>query len=179
MTGSVEAELKTLLTYFGENAEPPDAPKPEDFFGMILSFSSSLQVRTYILDHRHALTSAQQQKAALEVHDAEEKTAPKTPKISVDASTATTADEEVRHHAHLHFSQRLTSHLQTIKNVDKSGNTLRPPPSSQGRAGGLSVGRGDLDQAIRSMRTGKRRARPQRPVSRIFLDGGRNSRIYE
>lgn len=45
------------------------------------------------------------------------------------------------------------------------------PPGSQGYAAGKSVGRGDLDQAIRSMREGKRRARPARPLSKIFLDG--------
>ena len=44
MSASVEAELKTLLAFFGEKADSPEAPKPEDFFGLILSFSSSLQV---------------------------------------------------------------------------------------------------------------------------------------
>lgn len=46
------------------------------------------------------------------------------------------------------------------------------PPSSYGR----SVGRGDLDQAIRSMRDGKRRARPSRPLSKIFMDGASGGR---
>lgn len=41
---SVESELKSLLAYYGETASGPDAIKPEDFFGLILSFSSSLQV---------------------------------------------------------------------------------------------------------------------------------------
>lgn len=60
------------------------------------------------------------------------------------------------------------------------GDTLKLP-SSHDRSGGRSVGKGDLDQAIRSMRDGKRRARPERrPVSKIFLDGSsRQSRIYE
>lgn len=58
---------------------------------------------------------------------------------------------------------------------------MMSPPASQGRAAGLqSLGRGDLDQAIRSMRDGKRRARPQRPLSKIFFDGGRpQSRMYD
>jgi diaphanous 1 len=51
-----------------------------------------------------------------------------------------------------------------------------PPPSSWqnsvGTSGRLTVGRGDLDQAIRSLRGGQRRARP-RPLSKIFMDGGR------
>lgn len=66
--------------------------------------------------------------------------------------------------------------LQTIKGSreDISHIPIPPIPASQGRAAGrLTVGRGDLDQAIRSMRDGKRRARPARPLSKIFLDGGR------
>ncbi|CCO31883.1 Formin-like protein 6 AltName: Full=OsFH6 [Rhizoctonia solani AG-1 IB] len=45
----------------------------------------------------------------------------------------------------------------------------------------LSAGRGDLDQAIRSLRNGRRRARQDRPLSKIFLDGGSNrrSRLFE
>ena len=45
MGAVVDQELKGVLTYYGEKLEGPDTPKPEDFFGMILSFSSSLQVR--------------------------------------------------------------------------------------------------------------------------------------
>lgn len=41
---TVEKELKSLLSYYGENPESSDAPKPEDFFGLVASFSSSLQV---------------------------------------------------------------------------------------------------------------------------------------
>ena len=54
MSASLESELCGTLAFFGEDPESPEAPKPEDFFGMILSFSSSLQ------------------KAAVEVHDKEE-----------------------------------------------------------------------------------------------------------
>ena len=45
----------------------------------------------------------------------------------------------------------------------------------------LSAGRGDLDQALRSLRSGRRRPRQERPLSKIFLDGGNNrrSRLYE
>ena len=47
------------------------------------------------------------------------------------------------------------------------------PPSSQGRVTG-TIGHGALDLTIRSMRDGKRRARPERrPLSKMFLDGGR------
>lgn len=42
---AIDNELKGLLAYYGENPDSPEAPKPEDFFGLIASFSSSLQVR--------------------------------------------------------------------------------------------------------------------------------------
>lgn len=45
MSSALENELRSLLSYYGENPDSPDAPKPEDFFGLIASFSSSLQVR--------------------------------------------------------------------------------------------------------------------------------------
>ena len=45
MATALDNELRSLLAFFGENPEAQDAPKPEDFFGLILSFSSSLQVR--------------------------------------------------------------------------------------------------------------------------------------
>lgn len=44
MSTTVDKELKSLLSYYGENPESPEAPKPEDFFGLVASFSSSLQV---------------------------------------------------------------------------------------------------------------------------------------
>lgn len=44
MNVSVEGELRSLLIYFGEKPDSSDAPKPEDFFGLISSFATSLQV---------------------------------------------------------------------------------------------------------------------------------------
>ena len=44
MGNMIEGELRSLLTYYGEDPDSPDAPKSEDFFGLIASFSSSLQV---------------------------------------------------------------------------------------------------------------------------------------
>lgn len=46
---TVEKDLKSLLSYYGENPESSDAPKPEDFFGLVASFSSSLQVSCPII----------------------------------------------------------------------------------------------------------------------------------
>jgi diaphanous 1 len=43
MGSTLEAELRSLLAYYGENPDSPDAPRPEDFFGLIASFSSSFQ----------------------------------------------------------------------------------------------------------------------------------------
>jgi hypothetical protein len=42
---ALEADLRNLLVYYGEIPDSPDSPKPEDFFALILSFSSSLRVR--------------------------------------------------------------------------------------------------------------------------------------
>lgn len=44
MGEALDADLRTLLMYYGEVAEGPDARRPEDFFGLVLSFSSALQV---------------------------------------------------------------------------------------------------------------------------------------
>src|SRR5882762_6686909 len=49
MGTSLESELRSLLVYYGERPESSEAHKPEDFFSLILSFSSALQV--YIHSH--------------------------------------------------------------------------------------------------------------------------------
>lgn len=147
METSLESELRLLLVYYGEKPESSEAHKSEDFFSLILSFSSALQ------------------KAAVEVHDFENK---------LQASIAVSAFKEEPGQA--------TSEA-TIKDGQEimSQTMVSPAMNSQGRAGGRqAVNRGDLDQAIRSMKDGKRRARPNRPLSKIFLDGGRpQSRVFE
>jgi len=58
MASALELELHSLFLYYGESTETAEGMKAEDFFGMILSFSTSLQVstsRTEALDP--ALTS--------------------------------------------------------------------------------------------------------------------------
>jgi diaphanous 1 len=71
MGSSVEGELRSLLAYYGESPESPEAPKPEDFFGLVLSFSSSLQVGIYT-SHLFGMSQFfSAQKSALEVHDIE------------------------------------------------------------------------------------------------------------
>lgn len=110
------------------------------------------------------------------MHDAEEKQKQANPPIVVSEPEG---EQEPVSRAQGNCGQ-LTDLLQTIK-----GQAETRWQDSQGSASGrLSVGRGDLDQALRSMREGKRRARPQRPLSKIFIDGSssggrRQSRAYE
>lgn len=40
----LERDLKELLVYYGEKPDSSEGLKPEDFFGLVMSFSSSLQV---------------------------------------------------------------------------------------------------------------------------------------
>jgi diaphanous 1 len=135
---ALEADLKNLLEYYGETSDSPDSPKPEDFFALILSFSASLQ------------------KAALEVHDTQEKV--KAPNVLIVTPSETEQPK-----------------LEQTRKVSHDAQMLALP-SSQGRATGTmkTIGHGALDLTIRSMRDGKRRARPERrPLSKMFLDGGR------
>lgn len=156
MATLLESDLRSLLAFYGETPDSPEAPKPEDFFGLILSFSSSLQ------------------KAALEVHNATPKIEPPpTPKITIDEPSTPPAESVSTSRWCLHGNVLIVR--QTIKGSDapaQNNNTLRAS---------RSFGRGDLDQAIRSMRSGKRRERapPSRPLSKIFIDGARSSRIFE
>ncbi|KAJ7935783.1 hypothetical protein B0H13DRAFT_1947215 [Mycena leptocephala] len=68
-----------------------------------------------------------------------------------------------------------TASESTVDSVQDSLQLMAlTPRGSHGR------GRGELDHAIQSMREEKRRARPPRPSSKIFLDGGRpQSRVYD
>lgn len=180
MASSLDTQLSALLVFFGENPDSPEAPKPEDFFGLILTFSTSLQV-SLTLAPRISLTFVIQ-KAALEVHDAQptqlHQLQPQTPTVEIELSPSTPTQESVRLRSAV-IGLLTEPPPQTIRLGDGTVHSLLPPPSSQGRAAGLSLGRGDLDQAIRSMRDGRRRARPHRPVSKIFVDGARSSRIYD
>jgi diaphanous 1 len=82
MGAALDAELQGLLAYYGEAPDASDAPKPEDFFALILSFSSLLQ------------------KAALEVHEADEKAkakaTPKATTVSIEPAPAELPANNVR-----------------------------------------------------------------------------------
>lgn len=181
MVNSLDSELKSLFAFYGEVPDSPEAPKAEDFFGLILSFSSSLQVGVWHSNIAARLMMGYNlQKAALEIHDVQATSTPKNPALAVISPPTPT--ETVR--IPKIFSQTVClSHFQTIKSKRKqteTDQTLKPPSDPYDRPGGRSAGRGDLDQAIRSMRTGKRRERPTRPLSKIFVDGGtRASRLFE
>ncbi len=49
MVKNLETDLRNLLIYFGED---PSTVKVEDIFGVLVSFSSSLQVRFLTLGFR-------------------------------------------------------------------------------------------------------------------------------
>ncbi|EEB96444.1 hypothetical protein MPER_04424 [Moniliophthora perniciosa FA553] len=87
MSSEVEGKLRKLLIYYGENPDSPDAPKPEEFFGLILSFSASLQVSVGDLHPSDTLIDALPQKVSLEVHDAQAKLeAPKVMPVEEETS---------------------------------------------------------------------------------------------
>ena len=44
MAAALDTQLSSLLLFFGETPESPEAPKPEDLFGLVITFSTSLQV---------------------------------------------------------------------------------------------------------------------------------------
>lgn len=110
----------------------------------------------------------------MEVHDA-------TPNLVLPPAVAVAepveAETEPVCAISLLFYMKLIISMQTVKGL------MPPTMNSQGRAAGgrQTLSRGDLDQAIRSMRDGKRRARPDRdrPLSKIFLDGRPSSRAFD
>jgi len=67
MGSAINTDMHNLLEYYGETTDSPEASKPEDFFALILSFSSSLQVCLSCAGTRLELNIWQ--KAALEIHD--------------------------------------------------------------------------------------------------------------
>lgn len=111
-------------------------------------------------------------------------TSPVVPKVSVSPSVATDR-MVVRRYFHLMFHQVLIhfQHKMAPSNMgplapgtSSQGYLIPPPPpiltgSSSGDRKHRSIGRGDLDETIKSMRRGVRRERTVRPLSKMFLDG--------
>ncbi|KAL5527808.1 hypothetical protein ACEPAG_6609 [Sanghuangporus baumii] len=172
MNRIVEAELKSLMAYYGELVDSPEGPKPEDFFSLIVSFSSSLR------------------KAALEVHEAMAKAEPRASAVNGRKSSASSATAQqacissfvfsaITHMSQVLQSKRAPSALAPIPSKEagktpSSAFLIPPPPAIPSEASDTrhrSVGRGELDETIKSMRRGVRRERSVRPLSKIFLDG--------
>jgi diaphanous 1 len=93
MSIAVEGELRSLLIYYGEQPDSPDAPKPEDLFGLISSFASSLQVRDVSPQVELCLKVYYKcQKCALEVHDTAARTPETIPKAPTTPSEETISE---------------------------------------------------------------------------------------
>lgn len=85
MGAQLDADLRTLLQYYGED---PASTKPEDLFGIVVSFSQSLVVRVPAVVGRYELISRGLQRAESEVKAADKKAGP--------ASSAKRPPPEVR-----------------------------------------------------------------------------------
>ncbi|KAJ8487756.1 hypothetical protein ONZ45_g14224 [Pleurotus djamor] len=162
MGDSVNNQIKSLLAYYGESSDSAEALKPEDFFGLISAFYSSLQkCATEVLASDDHL---QQQLA---------KSQPTIQEPEPQAEKAS-----IQFHNRRIISQPLMKYTQTVKELlnDSTTSSSYLQPSAQQK----SIGRGDFDNALKSMRTGRRRERPtrDRPLSKIFLDGGRPQSRY-
>lgn len=57
MGSTIDKEMQSLLTYYGESSDTAENAKPEDFFALIISFSSALNVRIHSLKILNVLTS--------------------------------------------------------------------------------------------------------------------------
>lgn len=170
MAALVEIDLRALFSYYGEDLDSPEGPKPDDFFGMICSFSSSLQVRISYSFWEISLHFIGQ-KAALEIHDAQKK-APNLAKGKTSSSPRSDP-EEVRGPTLYSFAFAQFIATQTVKaQHDPSHDLLMPPAGTHERS--ASIGRGDLDETIRTLREGRKRSRAPRSIpkaNKIFLDG--------
>lgn len=160
MGGEIEGDLKGLLAYFGEQTEGPESTRPEDFFSMVLSFSLALQKAAAEVTKHLAPPTASSSKTVSVV-----RSCPSLPCLHTDLTSL--------------VSQSYRTPTTTLKppGVPASSH-LAPPPTitlAPSSGGAKNVGKGDLDEAIRSLHGGQRRERERqdrdRPLSKIFIDG--------
>lgn len=185
MGAAIDGDLKGLLAYFGEQSEVspsdtdvtnlealrlttclvqgPESTRPEDFFSMVLSFSLALQ------------------KAAAEV------TKHLAPSISpsarpVSPSLLPFAPCPTPLTLSPSFSQPFSTRPSALAN--SAPPAVRPNPSlAHLSSPAKTVGKGDLDEAIRSLHGGQRRTRERdasqstRPLSKIFVDGSAGNSV--
>lgn len=169
MAAVVETDLRALFSYYGEDLDSQEGPNPDDFFGMICSFSSSLQVRFF----RHCCEFTVlkfNQKAALEIHDANKKV-PDLAQRKISSSSRANPEEVI--YALSSFSLPWFTVAQAVKEQRDTSRNLLAPEGMHERS--TSMGRGDLDGTIRMLREGHTwRSRVPRSITRaskIFLDG--------
>ncbi|KAG8880257.1 hypothetical protein FRB97_000969 [Tulasnella sp. 331] len=139
---ALDKELKSVLIYYGETGEPGEGMKPEELFGILMSFASALQAS---------------RKAAAEVRVLQGTSQPSGSSLQVKESAVE--------------APRILE-PDTVKQQPSEQSLLQAPGIAASINGRRSIGRGDFDAAIRSIRQGGRpRARATRPLSKMFLDG--------
>jgi hypothetical protein len=108
------------------------------------------------------------------VYKAQEKRGATAPKVIVSETPALTVKEDIPKAVQIPATNGLAPPLQ-------EDGALTPTARTYSRVGGGTLQRGDFDQAIRGMMDGtqRRRRENRRPLSRIFVDGSRQSRAIE
>lgn len=99
------------------------------------------------------------------------------PKVIVSEASAPTINEDS-----VKFKPSQPQTTNGLAPPPYGDGALMPAARSYGRASGNTIQRGDFDQAIRGMIDGtqrRRRENQNRPLSRIFVDGSRQSRAIE
>ena len=108
------------------------------------------------------------------MYKAQEKQEAAAPKVVVSETPIPTVKEDTVKQVQMPITNGLAPPPQ-------GDGSLTPTARSYGRVGGNTIQRGDFDQAIRGMLDGTQRRRREnhRPLSRIFVDGSRQSRAIE
>lgn len=108
------------------------------------------------------------------MYKAQEKQEAAAPKVIVSETPSPTIKEDI------------TKPIQTpitngLAPPPQGDGALTPTAKSYGRASGNTLQRGNLEQVIRGMMDGTQRRQREnhRPLSRIFVDGSRQSRAIE
>lgn len=111
------------------------------------------------------------------MYKAQEKQEATVPKVIVSEIPAPAAKEDM-----VEVKPVQTSTTNGLVPLPQGDGALTPATMSYGSASGNTIQRGDFDQAIRGMMDGTQRRRREnhhRPLSRIFVDGSRQSRAIE
>jgi diaphanous 1 len=160
LQSDLNRELKALLHYYGEKVEGEDSTKPEDFFAMILGFSSAL----------HKAAAEMSKDVVKEAGKGEPKA--DLSKLSVAAQKREASSGSIT-------PTSAPTSIRAMQADDALSTLAMGLPKSVAIRGTMS--RGDLDEAIRSIHGGVRRQdrmqgtmgreRASVRLSKIFLDG--------